>query len=313
MKQKFFPIALCGAALILTACGGSSDSDDKYTTSPDNQVPASNLDYTKASDTDLITIPVVNLATSLNNFIIDTSNIAEEIHYSMTNKNGNNSFSCSSGDARINTNKSVTLNNCKDIKFGNSIYDEAEGLTLSGTIFSTITDTDNSEKYDITLNNFSIKDKDGDTTTYDGNIVQYFSYKDDRGDNVDGQYDINKLEFKWTDGRDQEKYTLTNYRLTEKYGNATQKTPASARGNLQGDVEGKKFAVKFDSNLNYTYSHNTNGYNLVFSDANINIQDTTNSNNAIKISSTTNSKALIQTTAKGATLTPRTVDWDSFN
>lgn len=309
MKFKIQTLALCTTtAFVLTACGGSGSGSDQYVPTPNDPNPVSNLDYSKANNTDLVILPVFELSQTLDHFILDISNIAEEIHYSMMSPKATNSFKCSSGTATKNSNGSVTLNNCNNIKFGNSVFDETEGLTFTGTIYSKISDTTNSEKYDITLSNLIVKDDDGEINTFNGNIVHLYT---DLQNGTSGQYDINKLELSWTDGKDKEKYVLSDYRLNETYLNSNSNTPATSKGKLQGEVEGKKFAVNFDTRLNYDYKYDSrDGYDYNFEDVSINIYDANDSKNSIKISNTTNGKASIQTTANGKTLSPRIVEWD---
>lgn len=305
MRTKYLATAaiLCSSTLLLTACGGSDSDNDTYN-GGGNQ---SNVDYSKAETSDLITYPVVNLSKEMDNSLIHTANIAEEIHYDVIDPDQEGyTTSCESGTVQKNSNDSVTLTNCKNFKVNNEIMQDVKGLTLSGTIHSKFTQTQTSEKYEITLNNVSIKHIDGEVETYNGTMLQTFTYGDATGKST-AQYDVSRMEATLKD-EDTERLILTNYRLTET-STESSATQATANGKLQGDFNGQKYSVTFNSNIKYGWS------NFAPSEANINIEDTNNNKNAITIQNTTGGKALISAFANGTSVVgfPKTVDWSYFD
>ena len=121
---------------------------------------------------------------------------------------------------------------------------------------------------------------------------------------------FDEIEASFTDKTDKERYILTNYRLTETSNQSSSNTtPAIATGTLQGDVNGQKFSVKFDSDIKYSWGE------FAPSQANINIEDTNNSKNTITIKNTTDGKALISAFANGTSVTgyPKTINWYEFD
>ncbi len=304
MKNKILTTALCSSALLLTACGGSSSSSEDNSTSGNNSI-TSNVNYSKAETSDLVTYPVMSLIKFQDNPLY-VANIASEIYEIAAE---GLQTSCESGTVVKNSNGSVTLNNCKNYKIEGTTFSDVEGLTLSGTVNGDITATQALEKYIITLTNVTIKNGD-EVETYNGQITQIYTYNETT-QNGKAQYSVNKMEMTWANNTENERYSLTDYALTEEYGPAFAVTPAIANGTLQGDVNGQKFSVKFDSNYNYDWSNT----GVVVDTATINIQDTTNSKNAITIQNTTGGKALISAFANGTSVVgfPKTVDWSYFD
>lgn len=308
MRTKHLATAaiLCSSTLLLTACGGSDSDNDTYN-GGGNQ---SNVDYSKAETSDLMTHPVVSLAKEMDNPLLYIGNIASEIHADTVDPDVQTS--CASGTVQKNSNGTVTLDNCKNLKIHGSIYDDVKDLTLSGTIKSVETDTKSgsisTEKYEITLTNLTVKYENGEVETYNGKMLQTFTYNETTEESK-SQYDIDKIEATYTDKIDKERHILTNYRLTEMSSPISSlATPAIASGTLQGDVNGQKFSVKFDSNIEYNWG------TFAPTQATINIEDTSNSKNVITIKNTTDGKAIISAFANGTSVTgyPKTVNWDYF-
>ena len=132
MRNKVLTTALCSSALLFTACGGGSSNENN------TNAGASNVDYSKAETSDLMTHPVVSLAKEMDNPLLYIGNIASEIHADTVDPDVQTS--CASGTVQKNSNGTVTLDNCKNLKIHGSIYDDVKDLTLSGTIKSVETD-----------------------------------------------------------------------------------------------------------------------------------------------------------------------------
>jgi site-specific DNA-cytosine methylase len=87
----------------------------------------------------------------------------------------------------------------------------------------------------------------------------------------------------------------------------------TALGNIQGTPESKFFSVNFKSDVRF--ENDTDKIAFYPNFAEIMIEDTNNIRNTIKISNTSNYKALISAYADGITVTgfPKTVEWDELN
>ena len=87
----------------------------------------------------------------------------------------------------------------------------------------------------------------------------------------------------------------------------------TALGNIQGTPESKFFSVNFKSDVRF--ENDTDKIAFYPNFAEIMIEDTNNIKNTIKISNTSNYKALISAYADGITVTgfPKTVEWDELN
>ena len=316
MRTKHLATAaiLCSSTLLLTACGGSDSDNDTYN-GGGNQ---SNVDYSKAETSDLMTHPVVSLVKEMDNTLIRAANMADEIHYDVTDPDNEGwQTSCESGTVKKNSNNTVTLDNCKNFKIRGEIAYGMDGLTLSGTINTVETAVSNKstspsiDKYEIVLTNFTIKNSDGEVETYTGKMLQTFTY-DQSVNKHTSLYEVSQMDVTWADQTDKEHYIVTNYYVTETNdtSNSTSSpvTPATANGTLQGDVNGQKFSVKFDSNIEYKWG------TFAPTKATINIEDTNNSKNTITINNTTDGKALISAFANGSSVTgyPKTVNWAYF-
>lgn len=342
MQKKLLSPLLLSCMLGLTACGGSggdtsntgnnsnntensgnsgnnsgngnsteNSGNNSNNSGNDNNTTASNVDYNTAETVDLIAEPVLSLTKNIDHPVIDIAHFAEEIHYSTADpdKTGETGVvSCESGTVQKNNNGSATLNKCKSFSIDGKAYQYTEGLTLSGTILSIPTYTETTEQYDITLNNLTVNYGDGEVEVYHGNIVEKFTHHDGGSK---AQFDITKMELTWTDKNEKEHYILSDYSLTETYTyTSSSATPAKAKGNLQGDINGQKFSVNFDSDLEYGWTAS----NPNISRAAINIEDTTNAKNSIKIERATNGQALVSAFVNSTSVIgfPKTVGWNDF-
>ncbi|WP_087544824.1 hypothetical protein [Acinetobacter sp. WCHA29] len=301
MTNKILVSALCTGALLLTACGGGGSSNESYTTT-------STVDYNKSKTIDSISLPIVSLTSIKYNPLYFISNLADDTFYYADKLNNNLSpaVSCESGTFKKDTDGSVILNNCKNIKINDNSYN----FTISGKIYSNYTVNEDKSviNNDLSLTNFIIKYNDSEIENYNGKVVKTYTFND-ATENLKVDYKINNLIFTWSDNTNKESYNLTDYLLTETHNVGTYTTTkAQAKGRLQATIDNQKFSVIFDSNREYDlYSSSPNI-------AVINIQDTDNSKNAITIKNTSNGKVLISAFANGTSVSgyPKTVNWDYF-
>jgi hypothetical protein len=310
MTNKTLVLTLSIGTLLLTACGGGGDSEN-YSSSGDKNPIKSNVDYNKSETIDLITEPVVSLSKKFENPVIDISTIAIGIHYQIIDpKNEGYKISCESGTIQKNSNGSITLNNCKNYKINNIIDRNMKNFIFSGTIDNKINNnetlTQMSSRYEITLSDFSIKNIDGELIKLSGKIIQNFM-RDKTTGIIKAQFDVDNMENKWIDQEDNGRNILTNYHLVEI--STESSMSALASGTLQGDENGQKYSVKFDSKVEYPWSST-----FAPTIADINIEDSNNLKNAVTIKNTIGGKASINAFANGTSVSgyPKTVNWDYF-
>lgn len=219
---------------------------------------------------------------------------------------------CETGEIVKNTNGSITLNNCKNLKIDGEFHDEEsnhEDVILSGTIQTHITDTANLEQYEITLNQFTIKYEDG-AESYDGKIVQ--KYSSAQPSTYVAQTDVNNMKITFVDDKNKQVYILSDYRLIETTSSATVPTSV-ALGKLQGDLSNKIFSVNFTSQMKFGNQNPSH----IPSDVNISIKDTANIKNEITIEKALNNNPYqfqISAFADGKSVAgfPKLGYWDDY-
>lgn len=297
METKTLAAILCSSTLLLTACGGGSDSNH-YTGSEN-----SNVDYSKPQTIELITPRVFSFTKNIGNPFFYMVDLIDEIYYISSNPNEqDNQATCESGTVQKNTDNSITLKNCKNLRVNGNIATNLRNLTLSGTVQIKFTETQITEKQDITLTNVMIKYSDLEQVNYHGDLLR--SVTDHKI-----QYDANKLEITGTDSTNKESLLLNDYHLTVSFNPVSSLTYVITKGFLQANNNGQKYAVKFDSDIEFP-SRKTIPNNAI-----INIEDTKNNKNAISIQNTSNGQALVSAFAESRSVTgyPKTIEWDDLN
>lgn len=294
MNQKLVFAALC-SSLLLSACGSDNADDNSHIQS------SHNIDYSNTEHIDWVLEPVTSLTLADNNSLLEVVHIAEDIHYNVMDPNyENNSVTCKSGSIAKNKDESIRLNNCQSLRINGKSYDGLDDAILSGTITSKVTENKNTEQYEVTLDNFSIKDSDGEVSSYHGKSVVI--YKDIDRPTATAEFIIDKMLINWLYGKEKEQHIISNYRLNETYNSET----TIAKGRLEGHIEGKTFLVNFDSALK------TKNYGAAIDNALINIQDYRNKKNSIIVESDIQGKALIRAYSNGIAITPRTAEWSDY-
>lgn len=294
MNQKLVFAALC-SSLLLSACGSDNTDDNSHIQS------SHNIDYSNTEHIDWVLEPVTSLTLADNNSLLEVVHVAEDIHYNVMDPDyKNNSVTCKSGSIAKNKDESIRLNNCQSLRINGESYDGLDDAILSGTITSKVTENKNTEQYEVTLDNFSIKDSDGEVSSYRGKSVVI--YKDIDRPTATAEFIIDKMLINWLYGKEKEQHIISNYRLKETYNSET----TIAKGRLEGHIEGKTFLVNFDSALK------TKNYGAAIDNALINIQDHRNKKNSIIVESDIQGKALIRAYSNGIAITPRTAEWSDY-
>ncbi|ENW95670.1 hypothetical protein [Acinetobacter sp. NIPH 298] len=295
MKNKLLTI-FCGSTLLLTACGGGSDGSNNS----DSFQSKEKIDYTKPESIESIYEPIINLSQEQDNIIVIGTEFAESLYY---NIHAGNNFKCSEGSYTKNSDKSITFNKCQFLDFdNNSSLINLRLMTISGSINSKEILSPDSVRYETTLKNFKIIPASDSTITYNGNIISQYRP-------TSSQYQIKKMSLSVSD--DETKKTqqliINNYQLN------VNNLIVTALGTIEGNPENKTFSVNFKSDLRFESNMDKTNFHPNF--AEIIIEDTNNMKNSIKISNTSNYKALVRAYADGNTVTgyPKTIEWDDLN
>lgn len=294
MKNKLFTTILYSSIILLTACGGGSDETSTRS--------KKKIDYTKAESIESIYEPIISLSQENDNIALIGTEFAENIYYAIY---AGNNFKCSKGSFTKNSDKSITFNNCE---FDDSLKNELGDIVqlriyaISGSVNSKEVLSTDSVRYETSLKNFKIIPPSDSTITFNGDFVSKYTRSST-------QYQIKEMVLSVFD--DETKKTqqlmINNYQLN------VNNLMLTALGNIQGTPESKFFSVNFKSDVRF--ENDTDKIAFYPNFAEIMIEDTDNIKNTIKISNTSNYKALISAYADGITVTgfPKTVEWDELN
>ncbi|WP_234856293.1 hypothetical protein [Acinetobacter junii] len=294
MKNKLFTTILYSSIILLTACGGGSDETSTQS--------KEKIDYTKAESIESIYEPIISLSQENDNIALIGTEFAENIYYAIY---AGNNFKCSKGSFTKNSDKSITFNNCE---FDDSLKNELGDIVqlriyaISGSVNSKEVLSTDSVRYETSLKNFKIIPPSDSSITFNGDFVSKYTRSST-------QYQIKEMVLSVFD--DETKKTqqlmINNYQLN------VNNLMLTALGNIQGTPEGKFFSVNFKSDVRF--ENDTDKIAFYPNFAEIMIEDTNNIKNTIKISNTSNYKALISAYADGITVTgfPKAVEWDELN
>ncbi|MFW2034671.1 hypothetical protein [Acinetobacter junii] len=298
MKNKLFTTIFYSSIILLTACGGGSDGSSNGTSTQSKE----KIDYTKAESIESIYEPIISLSQENDNIALIGTEFAENIYYAIY---AGNNFKCSKGSFTKNSDKSITFNNCE---FDDSLKNELGDIVqlriyaISGSVNSKEVLSTDSVRYETSLKNFKIIPPSDSTITFNGDFVSKYTRSST-------QYQIKEMVLSVFD--DETKKTqqlmINNYQLN------VNNLMLTALGNIQGTPESKFFSVNFKSDVRF--ENDTDKIAFYPNFAEIMIEDTDNIKNTIKISNTSNYKALISAYADGITVTgfPKTVEWDELN
>lgn len=298
MKNKLSTTIFYSSIILLTACGGGSDGSSNGTSIQSKE----KIDYTKAESIESIYEPIISLSQENDNIALIGTEFAENIYYGIY---AGNNFRCSKGSFTKNSDKSITFNNCE---FDDSLKNELGDIVqlriyaISGSVNSKEVLSTDSVRYETSLKNFKIIPPSDSTITFNGDFVSKYTRSST-------QYQIKEMVLSVFD--DETKKTqqlmINNYQLN------VNNLMLTALGNIQGTPESKFFSVNFKSDVRF--ENDTDKIAFYPNFAEIMIEDTDNIKNTIKISNTSNYKALISAYADGITVTgfPKTVEWDELN
>ena len=298
MSNKLLISTICSGALLLTACGGGGD---------DNQ-PSFNgkekLDYKKLETTHIITESVVNLSNSSENLLFYIGMLAQGIYESTSQSD----FLCETGTVKINNDKSVTLNNCKNFKI------PSQGTQFSGIVSGTIQSNNNNtpavKKNELNLSNLNI-DLTEDTLLFNGKIIHTSTLPN--SSLLSDTYETEQSTLKYVEkinNKDYYIYTLNNYQFISKYYILNDRIEDFAKGKINGEFNGKVFSVNFASNFNFSTAEDL--FDFKPNSANVEITDQYNQKNTISIRQATNGAALVNTYADGKLVQSFSQDWNDF-
>ncbi|WP_336937337.1 hypothetical protein [Acinetobacter modestus] len=298
MKNTLLITLFCGSTVLLTACGGGSDSNNNENSLQTKE----KVDYTRAETIESIYEPIINLSQEKNNIFLIGTEFAESLYYNIY---AGSNFKCSDGSYTKNSDRSITFNKCKFldyVKDDNSGIIRLRVITISGLVNSKETLYEDSKRYETTLKNFKIISPNNDSITYNGNILSKYS------DN-NAQYQIKKMALSAFDNeiKETQQLTVNNYQL-----NANNLT-IIGQGNVEGNPEDKVFSVNFKSELSFQSNNDKIAFYPNYAD--IVIEDTNNVKNSIELSNTSNYQALISAYANGITVSgyPKIIDWNELN
>lgn len=297
MTNRLFTSFICSGALLLTACGGGSDSQTSFN-------GKEKLDYNKPETTETISEAVVNLSTESDNILFFIGMLTQGIYNSVNSAD----FSCETGTVKLNSNKSVTLDHCKNFKAS------SQGSQFPGTVSGTIQSTDNStsslQKNDLNLSEINIELAEN-SIVFNGKITHIATSPANNLISESYETDHSTLKFieKYGD-RNHYLYTLYNYQLLSNYYKSTGRIEDFAKGKMNGEFNGQVFSVNFASNFNFTSADDL--YNFKPHSANVEITDLYNQKNTISIRQTTDAKALINTYADGKLVQTLVQEWDEL-
>ena len=302
MTNKILASVLCSGALLLTACGGgSSDSTNNQTKNDSKE----KLDYNKSETIDIINEPVVNLSNQSENLLLNIAILADGAYARATAIDSK--LPCISGTATVNTDNSVTLNNCK-------LMADNTGTTISvsGNIQSNTAKSGTSTKSELTLTNMNIDTAD-ESISINGKLKYTYTIISDNL--TQSLFESNQATYKFIDKTNNNsiyQYTLNNYALTSNFNASTGNIEDIAKGQLSGEIGGKVFSVNFNSN--FKFSTESDFYALKPNAAKVEIVDLYNQKNTISITQTISGQALVSAYANAKLVQgyPKTVDWNEF-
>ncbi|MFV5265266.1 hypothetical protein ACMUMS_17165, partial [Acinetobacter courvalinii] len=204
MSNKLLISTICSGTLLLTACGGGEDNSES------NFNGKEKLDYKKLETTHIITESVVNLSNSSENLLFYIGMLAQGI-YESTNQSD---FLCETGTVKINSDKSVTLNNCKNFKI------PSQGTQFSGIVSGTIQSNNNNttavKKNELNLSNLNI-DLTEDTLLFNGKIIHTSTLPN--SSLLSDTYETEQSTLKYVEkinNKDYYLYSLNNYQFISK-------------------------------------------------------------------------------------------------
>ncbi|MCH7393012.1 hypothetical protein MMP66_01805 [Acinetobacter dispersus] len=298
MSKKLLISTICSGTLLLTACGGGGDDSQPSFDGKEK------LDYKKIETTHIITEPVVNLSNSSENLLFYIGMLAQGIYESTSNSD----FLCETGTVKINSDKSVTLNNCKNFKI------PSQGTQFSGIISGTVQSNNNNttavKKKELNLSNLNI-DLTEDTLLFNGKIIHTSTLPN--SDLLSDTYETEQSTLKYVEkinNKDYYLYTLNNYQFISKYYILNDRIEDFAKGKINGEFNGKVFSVNFASNFNFSTAEDL--FDFKPNSANVEITDQYNQKNTISIHQATNGAALVNTYADGKLVQTFSQDWNEF-
>jgi hypothetical protein len=302
MTNKILASVLCSGALLLTACGGgSSDSTNNQTKNESKE----KLDYNKSETIDIINEPVVNLSNQSENLLLNIAILADGTYKQATAIDSK--LPCISGTATVNTDNSVTLNNCKLMLNSTETI-----ISVSGNIQSNTTVLGSSAKSEITLTNVNLDVAD-ESVSVNGKLKYTYTIISDNL--TQSLFESNQATYKFIDKTNNNsiyQYTLNNYALTSNFNASTGNIENIAKGQLNGEIGGKVFSVNFNSNFKFPTESDL--YALKPNAAKVEIVDLYNQQNTISITQTIGGQALVSAYANAKLVQgyPKTVDWNEF-
>ena len=290
MTNKILASVLCSGALLLTACGGgSSDSTNNQTKNDSKE----KLDYNKSETIDIINDSVVNLSNQSENLLLNIAILADGTYKQATAINSK--LPCISGTATVNTDNSVTLNNCK-------LMLNDTGTTVSGA----------SAKSELTLTNMNI-DLTDESVSFNGKLNH--TYTIISNNLTQNLFETNQVTYKFIDKKNNNsihQYTLKNYALTSNFNASTGNIENIAKGQLNGESSSEVFSVNFNSN--FKFPTEVDLYALKPNAAKVEIVDLYNQQNTISITQTISGQALVSAYANAKLVQgyPKTVSWNEL-
>ena len=302
MTNKILASVLCSGALLLTACGGgSSDSTNNQTKNDSKE----KLDYNKSETIDIINDSVVNLSNQSENLLLNIAILADGTYKQATAINSK--LPCISGTATVNTDNSVTLNNCKLM-----LNDTGTTISVSGNIQSNTTVSGASAKSELTLTNMNI-DLTDESVSFNGKLNH--TYTIISNNLTQNLFETNQVTYKFIDKKNNNsihQYTLKNYALTSNFNASTGNIENIARGQLNGESSSEIFSVNFNSN--FKFPTEVDLYALKPNAAKVEIVDLYNQQNTISITQTISGQALVSAYANAKLVQgyPKTVSWNEL-
>lgn len=296
MKNKLLTTLIYISFSLLTAC---SNGDDNKTDFYGKQ----KLDYKKVETSEIISNSVVNLSHITNNSIIYVSSLTQSIFESAINLD----FSCETGTVKVNSDKSITLNKCKNFNY--PFQDTPFPGTVSGTIQSINNNTTVSVKNQLKLSNINI-DLSEKSIIFNGTITQTSLPSYDLIKQI-YESDQSTLELvEKLDSKNHYLYNLKNYQFISNYCPLSSHIENFTKAEIDGEFNSKLFSVNFASILNFSTLKDL--LDLKPSSANVEITDLFNQRNTILIRQTTHGTALVNTYAEGKLVQTFSQDWNEF-
>lgn len=302
MTNEILISILCTGSLLLTACGGgSSDSTNNQTKNDSKE----KLDYNKSETIDIINDSVVNLSNQSENLLLNIAILADGTYKQATAIDSK--LPCISGTATVNTDNSVTLNNCKLM-----LNDTGTTISVSGNIQSNTTVSGASTKSEISLTNVNLDVAD-ESVSVNGKLK--YTYTIISNNLTQSLFESNQATYKFIDKKNNNsthQYTLNNYALTSNFNASTGNIENIAKGQLNGEFGGKVFSVNFNSN--FKFPTEVDLYALKPNAAKVEIVDLYNQQNTISITQTISGQALVSAYANAKLVQgyPKTVSWNEL-